>query len=110
MNIIYAYLKDNGYAVCFEPGWIENFIGPDDPMFADIKKHIASHPEALQPDRAPPVPTPEQLKEREISEKLSYLRDTDWYVIRSADSGMPVPDDIKAARAQARARIDELKA
>ncbi len=34
-----------------------------------------------------------------------YLLDTDWYVIRQLDSGEPMPEDIKAARAKARADI-----
>jgi hypothetical protein len=43
--------------------------------------------------------------EKENQEALSYLSSTDWYVIRSLDSGEPIPDDVKAGRAQARAAI-----
>ena len=38
-------------------------------------------------------------------ENLAYLADTDWYVIRKADTGMAVPSDIADARAVARAAI-----
>lgn len=34
-----------------------------------------------------------------------YLSSTDWYVIRSMDDGTPVPDEIRTARANARASI-----
>lgn len=86
------------------------FAAENNGKLAEVQAYLVSHPEALQPEPTPPAPTPEQLKEREIAEKLAYLASTDWYVIRYADSGVPVPDDIKAARAAARLRIDELKA
>ena len=35
----------------------------------------------------------------------SYLKSTDWYVLRAMDSGEPMPDDIKLARAEAREKI-----
>lgn len=38
-------------------------------------------------------------------EALGYLASTDWYIIREIDSGEPCPDEIKSARAEARARI-----
>lgn len=31
-----------------------------------------------------------------------YLSDTDWYVIRAMDTGVPVPEEIATARAEAR--------
>jgi hypothetical protein len=44
--------------------------------------------------------------QREINqENLAYLADTDWYVIRKADTGTAVPSDIADARAVARAAI-----
>ncbi len=33
----------------------------------------------------------------------SYLAETDWYVVRAAETGAPVPEEILAARATARA-------
>ena len=36
---------------------------------------------------------------------MSYLKSTDWYVLRAMDSGEPMPDDIKLARAEAREKI-----
>lgn len=31
-----------------------------------------------------------------------YLAETDWYVTRAAETGKPIPDDIKTAREDAR--------
>lgn len=39
---------------------------------------------------------------------LDYLKETDWYVTRKADSGAAIPDDITEARALARASIVEV--
>lgn len=38
-------------------------------------------------------------------EAQAYLANTDWFVLRYMDSGVPIPEDIKIARAEARARI-----
>lgn len=43
--------------------------------------------------------------EQESQEALAYLSSTDWYVMRSADSGEPMPEEIKQARADARLRV-----
>ena len=45
-------------------------------------------------------------KRLEESEKaLKYLAETDWYVVRFAETGEPIPEDILAARAAAREKI-----
>ena len=38
---------------------------------------------------------------------IQYLKDTDWYVTRQVDTGVPMPDDIKQKRQEARASIQE---
>jgi len=51
-------------------------------------------------------PTAEQIIEGEaIRAKLvakQYLKDTDWYVSRKAETGTEIPEDILTQRAQAR--------
>lgn len=47
--------------------------------------------------------TPEALAEK--SEALDYLKNTDWYIVREVDSGVPCPQEIKAGRAAARLKI-----
>lgn len=37
---------------------------------------------------------------------LQYLKETDWYVTRMAETGTPIPDDILAARAAARNSVE----
>jgi len=38
-------------------------------------------------------------------EARQYLADTDWYVIRQADTGEPIPDEVKQKRSEARNRV-----
>lgn len=37
---------------------------------------------------------------------LTYLRETDWYVVRAMETDKPVPDEVLVKRAQARIDID----
>jgi hypothetical protein len=41
---------------------------------------------------------------RAVAEARAYLADTDWMVIRAAESGKPVPADVADRRAAARAQ------
>jgi len=37
-------------------------------------------------------------RERVNEESRAYLRETDWYVIREADTGEPVPQEVRDKR------------
>jgi hypothetical protein len=39
------------------------------------------------------------------TEALRYLESTDWMVLRSIDTGIPYPEEIKQARAEARTKV-----
>lgn len=57
----------------------------------------------------PPEPTEKEKNEQRINELESYLRITDWYAIRQADTGTPIPEEIKTKRQQARTEISALR-
>ena len=42
---------------------------------------------------------------KDNAEALAYLDETDWMIIREVDAGVPCPADVKAKRAEARAKI-----
>jgi len=44
-------------------------------------------------------------QEKDNAEALAYLAETDWMIIREVDAGVPCPVDVKAKRAEARAKI-----
>ncbi len=55
--------------------------------------------------------TPEQVAETQAiylkRAAKQYLKDTDWYAIRKAETGKDIPTDIKTKRAQARLDASE---
>lgn len=52
------------------------------------------------------VKTPGDLQaESESAEALAYLSSTDWYVIRLAEIGEEIPDEVKQKRAAARLAV-----
>lgn len=67
-----------------------------------------------------PKPTQEQLesawiaaessinKQNEVADLIAYLNETDWYFVRSLDSGKAIPSDVKQKRTAARMRLQEL--
>lgn len=57
----------------------------------------------------PPPPTEEEIKQQRLTELERYLQTTDWYAIRFADSGTPVPEEIKSKRQKAREEISTLR-
>jgi len=46
-----------------------------------------------------------ELRELTNQEALRYLSETDWYVIREADTSEAVPDEVRRLRAAAREKI-----
>ena len=50
----------------------------------------------------------EATKEQQLQVARSYLSETDWYVIRQADSGKEMPSEIKTKREDARQTINNL--
>ena len=57
----------------------------------------------------PPPPTEEEIKQQRLAELERYLQTTDWYAIRFADTGTPVPEEIKSKRQKAREEISTLR-
>lgn len=49
--------------------------------------------------------TPEQIQEKVNKQAREYLAETDWYVVRFAETGVAIPEDILALRQQARESI-----
>lgn len=56
-----------------------------------------------------PKPTEEEQARQRISELELYLSQTDWYAIRFADTGEPIPEGIKQKRQDARDEISAIR-
>jgi len=68
-------------------------------LFDEMQKEIAANKAQLKPIEAKPVEVLELEAKQTAKMKLS---ETDWYVIRSIETGKPVPDDILQLRASIR--------
>lgn len=44
-----------------------------------------------------------------IEEYQTYLDATDWYVVRFAETGVEIPEEVKQRRQEAREKISELR-
>lgn len=49
--------------------------------------------------------SPEEIQAEVNAQARAYLDSTDWYVVRFAESGVAIPQDILDARQAARDRI-----
>lgn len=56
-----------------------------------------------------PEPTEDERNALRISELQNYLAATDWYAVRFAETGVEIPDEIKAERKAAREEISRLR-
>ena len=79
----------------------DNAFVPLDPANADYQDYLKWVAEGNTPEPAD-VPDP-QIAINE--EARAYLNSTDWYVVRFAETGTPIPQDILDARQVARSRI-----
>ena len=101
-----SYVINNGlYHVPNEGEWVE--------LYNQVKEYTESHPELVKDDPAF-MPLSEKDKETmelqaELDSLQEYLKSTDWYAIRYADTGDIIPDDVKAKRQKARERIDYIR-
>ncbi len=50
----------------------------------------------------------EEERLRINAEARTYLRDTDWYVIRETETGTPAPRELHALRQAARDRVEDV--
>lgn len=51
----------------------------------------------------------ELIDQQRIAELQKYLDDTDWYVTRYSETGVEIPEEVKAERQKAREEISELR-
>lgn len=75
------------------------FNNQEYPLTSEQQAEVAAFIESVNPDPALTAQIVTNL------EAKRYLYETDWYVVRFIETGIPVPEDITNARAAARQRI-----
>lgn len=61
-----------------------------------IKGHAPEKPQSL-------------INQERINELQAYLKSTDWYAVRYAETGVAIPEDVASQRASAREEISTLR-
>jgi len=56
-----------------------------------------------------PQPTEKENLQNKLEQLEFYLKSTDWYAVRYADTGIAIPEEIKQKRQTARLEISELR-
>lgn len=94
----------------------ESYIEVDDDEHMSIIEKANNEGKLISGDKDgnpilvdPPPPTDEEVKQSRLNELESYLSQTDWYAIRFADTGEPIPEGIKQKRQDARNEISKLR-
>jgi hypothetical protein len=75
-------------------------------QWEELQAHLSESGETILPK---PELTEAEKAEREIEALQAYLAETDWYVTRFAETGVPISVEISEARATARVRISTLR-
>ena len=85
-NLVYAFEAD---------GSQDDFIG----------KHLLAISKEEADKLRFPLPTLEQTQDKLNTEARAYLLNTDWYVVRFAETGVAIPTEIIEARKLAREAV-----
>lgn len=102
-------LRDDGTAVVIDPvtGPYHVTSREVDPCnkydLAEILQYAKDNPEDVVEEPKPEPPP-------EMDELLAYLKSTDWYAVRFAETGKAIPEAITMSRNAVRERISELRA
>jgi hypothetical protein len=107
----YAHVDENNKLL----GWYDNEIHSSIPepkiLVTDEQWQISiqNNHNHCDNDGVTKYANTEPTSEQKIIEAKIYLTETDWYVIRQADSGKEMPSDIKTKREEARQTISDLE-
>ena len=102
----YAKFNDDGKTLQVGLGTDENFYKSIGMTLMDVEKSWDGswYPAGQVPEKPRTI-----ILNEELAEQQNILSNTDWYIIRFADSGVEIPANIKTQRQAARERIDEIR-
>lgn len=102
-----AHLKNSNlksYIEILDADWL-SFVKKANTEGKIIKADVNGNPILIDV----PQPSEKEILENEINQLEFYLKSTDWYAIRFADTGIEIPEEIKQKRQEARLKISNLR-
>ena len=117
--MLYGKKKNSDdYAFRFESEeeMFENYVCIDDDEHWNLVQKANEENKIIVPDDKGyptltdrPPPKEEEIAKSKLFELIHYLNSTDWYVIRFAEEGIPIPTEVKEKRHQSRCEISKLR-
>ena len=112
------YFGKSGAGIWHFDSMKDNFkscVEISDEEYESINNRLNSENKLLSGDKNgnpilidPLAPTEEEQIRQRVEELELYLSQTDWYAIRFADTGEPIPEGVKQKRQEARDEISEI--
>lgn len=110
-DVSVIYTRADGSYVINQGTYHVPDLGEWKELYKQVHQYAQEHPEVVQPEPPYEEPelTPEEKLNQDIFEYQNYLNSTDWYLVRSLETGAPVPEEVTQKRAEARIAIDALR-
>ena len=107
---------DYGFRFEGEEEMFESYVFIDDDYQWDLVQKANEENKMIVPDDKGyptltdrPPPKEEEIAKSKLFELIHYLNSTDWYAIRFAEEGIPIPTEVKEKRHQSRCEISKLR-
>lgn len=117
--MLYGKMKtsdDYGFRFEGDEGMFESYVTIDDDDHWNLVQKANKENKMIVPDDKGyptltdrPSPKEEEIAKNKLFELTHYLNSTDWYVIRFAEEGIPIPTEVKEKRHQSRCEISKLR-
>jgi len=116
--MLYGKLKtsnDYGFLVEGNEEKLDSYVIVDDDIHWELIQNANKENKVIVPDdKGRPIladnikPKFEETVKQKVFNLKHYLSSTDWYVIRFAEEGTPIPTEVKQKRHNARIEISKL--
>lgn len=115
--MLFGKIKDsNEYGFGIFEDKFDSYVEVDDDEHMELIDKANNENKQIVPDEngypilidRPPL-NPKDAAQIKIQELKGYLLETDWYTLRFIEEGIPIPDEIKEKRHNARVELSELE-
>tara|TARA_R100001460_G_scaffold55594_2_gene94955 strand:- start:1991 stop:2326 length:336 start_codon:yes stop_codon:yes gene_type:complete len=107
----YAHIDENNILKGFYDNEVHDSIPTPNVSLTDEQWQTAldNNHNYIANDGSSKTVTLELTAEEKVAGAHAYLNSTDWYVVRKADTGKAIPEDVTTKRIEARQTINDLE-
>jgi len=96
---------DTLYYEDFAKRYLVNGADMDESQQDECIQWVDDHADAIAAGPPPVIPATATEEELQSGNALEFLKATDWYMVRNAETGIAIPQGILDKRAEARLRV-----